>query len=432
MRVEPDGLIGAVLAAQGSGLKAMINGPGGCRSRAVNLYRELSMEYVKEEDNCCASKYMSRQSMLPCTYLNSDDMILGSGNKITDGLSSVSKVTDRDIVLIDTLGATIQVTDRALSVSRSGAEDRVLLADEDLSSMSMAEGYDLTLREILRRKNGGSERKGSVVVLGYTVADSSWMFGKRNITELLALCDVHDIVFLGCDGDPSAAEAAKGCSFAVSIHPEMTVLTSQELEKHGIRTLNPKCGSPIGYDSIRSFVTEISEMAGTSPDGVLKRIDEEENSVKRILMNSDKDIRVLRGQLMTVEGIPSDILPLMEWMYDLFLLVPGSVRNRFCSDSIYQKDIDAFLGEIGCSDAYSNDTDVLGTTAMFADGLSSELYKIDHPMASCVPISMPYAKKVELVDRSLVGLGGARNILDTLANSIGRFSCGQPTMADFR
>jgi hypothetical protein len=119
-------------------------------------------------------------------------------------------------------------------------------------------------------------------------------------------------------------------------------------------------------------------------------------------------------------------------MYDLFLLVPGSVRNRFCSDSVYQKDIDAFLGEIGCSDAYSNDTDVLSTAVMFADGLSSELYKIDHPIASCVPISMPYAKKVELVDRSLVGLGGARNILDTLANNIGRFSCGQPTMADFR
>ena len=370
--------------------------------------------------------------MLPCTYLNSDDMILGSGNKITDGLSSVSTVTDRDIVLIDTLGATIQVTDRDLAVSRAGADGRVLLADEDLSSVSMAEGYDMTLREILRRKDGWNGGKGPVAILGYTMADSSWMFGKKNITELLALCDVHDAVFLGCDGDPAATEAAKGCSFAISLHPEMTALTSQELKYHGIDTLIPECGSPIGYDSMRSFVTEVSEMAGTSPDRAVSAINREENAVKRILINNDKDVRVLRGQLMTVEGIPSDILPLMEWLYDLFLLVPGSVRNRFCSESPYQDRIDTFLEGIGCGNAYSDVTDELYTFALFCDGLSAELYKEDHPTASCVPISMPYAKKAELVDRSLVGFGGARNILDTLINGIGRFSCGQPTMADFR
>ena len=183
---------------------------------------------------------------------------------------------------------------------------------------------------------------------------------------------------------------------------------------------------------MRSFVKMISEKAGTSPDRALARIDEEEDSVKKVLINSDKDIRVLRGQPMTVEGIPSDILPLMRWIYDMFLLVPTSVRNRFCSSSPYQRDIDSFLEGIGCGNAYSEGTDPLSTYAVFSDGLSSELYKLEHPMASCIAISMPYAKKVELVDRSLVGLGGARNILDTLANGIGRFSCGQPTMADFR
>ena len=90
MRLGPDGFLGAVLAAEGCGAKAMINGPGGCRSRTLNLWRELSIEYGGEESGCCRSKYLSRQSHLPCTYLNSDDMVLGSGNKMTDGLRSVS------------------------------------------------------------------------------------------------------------------------------------------------------------------------------------------------------------------------------------------------------------------------------------------------------------------------------------------------------
>ena len=151
MMTEPDGILGTVLAAQGCGLKAMINGPGGCRSRTVNLYRELSVEYSGEESGCCRSKYMSRQSNIPCTYLNSDDMILGSGNKISDGLSSVASATDKDIVLIDTLGASVQVTDMEAAVKRSGTEDRVILTEGDLSGLSLAEGFDRTVRSVMER-----------------------------------------------------------------------------------------------------------------------------------------------------------------------------------------------------------------------------------------------------------------------------------------
>ena len=432
MKVGPDGMMGAILAAQGFGLKAMINGPGGCRSRAVNLYRELSSEYFPEEERCCSSKYMSRQSHLPCTYLNSDDMILGSGNKIADGLSSVSEVTDRDIVLIDTLGATIQVTDRDDAVRRSGTSGRVVLANEDLSSMSMAEGYDMTAVEILRHSEIVSGKKGKAAVIGYTMADASWRFGMRNIRELFSLCGIDDVMFIGCDPDGPPIGRIGECSFAVTIHPELTSGLSKELSKMGIKTIVPKCGSPIGYDSMRSFVKEISEMAGTSPDRALSAIDTDELTVKRVLMNSDKDIRGLRGQLMAVEGLQSDIYPLMTWMYDLFSLVPGSVRRMFSDSSVYDSKIDSFLEGIGCVGCIDADIDPTETAAVFMDGLSAELYAMDHPQTSCVGISMPYAKKAELVDRSLVGIGGARTILDTLINGIGRFSCGQPTMADFR
>jgi nitrogenase molybdenum-iron protein alpha/beta subunit len=433
MMTEPDGFLGAVLAAQGCGLKAMINGPGGCRSRTVNLYRELSVEYSGEESGCCRSKYMSRQSNIPCTYLNSDDMILGSGNKISDGLSSVASATDKDIVLIDTLGASVQVTDMEAAVKRSGTEDRVILTDGDLSGLSLAEGFDRTVRSVMERTGLASgERKNSVAILGYSLADSSWLYGKRNISEILALLGITDVVFVGCGSDKEAIRKAGTCSASISIHPEMSSLTAEYLSDMGVRNITPRVGSPIGYPSIRSFVTQVSDALGLSPDTALHAVDEEERAVKKILNNCDKDIRGFRGQLMTLEAIPSDLLPLMEWMYDMFSLVPGSVRYRFSKTSPYDERITSFLDAVGCSGALGAEADPLATHAVFSDGLSARLYSMEHPHASCVEIGMPYSRKTELTDKSLVGFGGARYLLDSLVNDIGRFSCGQPTMADFR
>ncbi len=433
MMTEADGFLGAVLASQGCGMKALINGPGGCRSRTVNLYRELSIEYGGEERDCCRSKYMSRQSSIPCTYLNSDDMILGSGNKIADGLSSVSSTTSKDVVLIDTLGASIQVTDREEAVRRSGTEGRTVLSDEDLSGMSMAEGYDDTVRRILEHTGlEDGERKGSVAVLGYGLADSSWRHGMRNISELLALLGVTDVTFVGCDSDPSSLRRAGSCSVSVSVHPEMSAATSSMLSGKGVDEVVLSAGSPIGYGSMRSFVTEMSGSLGLSPDRALGAIDAEERYVKKVLNNCDKDVRGLRGRPMTVETIPSDACPLMEWMYDMFSMVPGSYRPRFCTSSPYDGRIDSFLEGVGCAGARTSPTDPMSTYAFFSDGLTARLYKNDHPVISCVEVCMPFSRKTELTDRSLVGLGGARYLVDSLINDIGRFSCGQPTMADFR
>lgn len=433
MRTEADGFLGAVLAAQGCGMKALVNGPGGCRSRTVNLYRELSIEYNGEEKDCCRSKYMSRQSSIPCTYLNSDDMILGSGNKIADGLSSVSSVAGKDIVLVDTLGASIQVTDREAAVERSGTGGKVVLADEDLSGMSMAEGYDRTVRSVMEHFGiSDGERKGSVAILGYGLADSSWRYGMRNINEMLALLGIDDVVYVGCDSDASVLRSAGECSLSISVHPEMSARTAELLENHGVRNLVPTTGSPIGYDSVRSFLTEVSDSLGLSPDKALKAVDDDERYVKKVLNNCDKDIRGTRGQPFTIETIPSDAFPLMRWLYDMFSLVPGSYKPRFCRDSPYDAKIDSFLEETGCPDARTSAPDPLCTYAYLSDGLSAELYKLEHPMTSCLGVCMPFARKTELVDRSLVGIGGARYILDAFVNGIGRFSCGQPTMADFR
>lgn len=435
MRNEPDGLIGAVIAAEGCGAKAFINGPGGCRSRALNLWRELSEAYAGEEEGCCRSKFLSRQSHLPCTYLNSDDIVLGSANKIAEGLGSVAKATEGTMVLIDTLGASVQVADREAAAARSGAGDRVVLADPDLSSMPMADGYDSTLARLaahagLRGRTEDGERR--VCVLGYSIADPSWIQGRRSLTALLREAGADDVVFAGCGCTEEDIARSGDSGLCVLLRPEMSARTSALYRDNGVPVLTPSRGAPIGYDATRSLVREVAGALGTDPTEALAHVDAEEREVRSVLMSSDKDARSLRGYGMSLTGMASEVLPLMRWMYDYFTLVPVSVDVVRCGPSPYDGEMRSFLEGIGCSDALGRDASAPGADVWFGDGLSAAYYKDAHPTAACVGISMPFAEKCQILDRGIMGTGGCRYILDSVINGTGLFRCGQPTMADFR
>ncbi len=433
MITEPDGFLGAVLAAEGCGADALINGPGGCRSRAINIWRELSAEYAGDNPCCCESKYYSRQSHLPCTYLNSEDMILGSGNKIADSLRSVASVSDRPVVLIDTLGASLQATDREKAVRDSDTEKKTILSDEDLAHLSLSEAFDGTMSALV--ENAGLQsglKKNAVSILGYSYADSSWNFGKENITHLLNLMGLEVLCYPGC-GSTKTQVSESGLSEAViQIHPEMSGSTSELYRSNGCKVICPEMGSPIGFASIRSFITEVADATGASPDKALKAVDDEEQRIVRILRNCDKESRSFRGYCSAYNGMPSDIYPLMRWMYDYFGLLPSSVETVFCRDSPYSGKIRDFLGKIGCSEAYGSRIRGTGLKALFTDGYAAREYKDIYPTVPCIEITMPFVRKGEFTDRSLVGIGGCRYILDSLINGLGEFKCGQPTMADFR
>lgn len=433
---EPDGFLGAVLATQSvTGLKALINGPGGCRSRALNMVRELSLSYGGEDQCCCQSQFMSRISLMPCMYLNEEDIILGSGPKITEGLADIISKTGSDVVLIDTLGATVQVVDREEAVAKSGFADKVILTDEDLSDLSFSEGFDDTLLRILQHYIGGPApvKKTSVNILGYSMADRSWDFGKREIIRMLALLGVEVVAFVGCDTSVTDLRNSAGAEMNILIHPEFSIRTAcWYKERFGIDYLIPSEGTPVGYDSIRSFVKEVAFRLHVNAADALEYIDREENSVCAVIRNYDRFANSLRSSSMALEGVPSDVLPIAKLLYGYFNLFPCSVRLRHMNGNLVDNRVLGFLKYLGREDALGGPRDFASLRVLMSDGLTCDAYAIEHPETNCIGICLPFRDTVPLTDRCLVGFSGTRNILDAVMNGIGRFICGQPIPADFR
>ena len=436
MNNEPDGFLGAVIAAQGvKGLKAMINGPGGCRSRTMNLLREMILEYRGDDSCCCRSKYMSRVSMLPCTFLNADDIILGSAGKITDGLKSVIGGTGSDVVLVDTLGATVQVVDRERAVMESGYAEHVILADDDLSSMSVSEGFDDTMVRILARyvRSPVQTAQVSVNVLGYTIADRSWDYGKREISRMLISLGVSKIRFIGCDSSVEELAESSSASLNVLIHPEFSIGTAKWYrDTYGVPYLVPSAGSPIGFDSVRSFLAEVADALKLDPSDALKDVDEVESHVIKVIQNYDKLANSLRGCSMVMKGLPSDLLPISSFLYDYFNLVPKSVALAAVSREAGSDGLERFLESVGLRDSIGAPVPEENVRVIVSDGYSAERCRQEDPVVTGVGILFPYPDTVPLTDHCLVGISGTLNLLDQLLNGLQRFTCGQPTACDFR
>ncbi len=421
------------MAAEGiRGMEAVINGPGGCRSRAQILMKELIREYEPEDAGCCSSRYFSRQSRLPCTYLNSKDMISGSTDKMSDCIKSISSVSDSDLVIIDTLGASVQVTDGKSIIERSEHPERVMLTGRNLSSMSFYEGFDDTMMKIATHlgTGRGDTVSGSVNILGYNYSDSGWEFGKKELEHLLLSAGAEKVAFIGCDCAKEDIRNAGTAELNILIHPECSAKTAEYFRKEfGTPYLVPELGSPVGYPSIVSFIGEVSDFFGTDPSAPAGEVLADRGEVNRILMNSEKSAGSLRGGGLSITGMPSDVLPISEWMYAHLSLVPEHVKAT--AESHHSERLREFLGGIGRLDALEAESPC-DCTVVFTDGMTAERMRAGNPGAAYVQTSMPYSFRTSFVNRSLVGVGGCRYILDEIINGLGTFHCGQPTMVDFR
>lgn len=423
MNVRPDGILGAIVGSEGMGLTdTMVNGAGGCRSRAQIMLNELDPVYRGEVAGCCSSKYFGRQSRLPCTYVNGDDIVFGTSPKVSDGVSSVSGVTGRRVLLVDTLGVSLVCSDNSLS----GAEPLEL--EGDLSSMTFDEGYDLAAEAVLRSSGISDDPRPGVNILGYGLPDPGWTYGMGEIRSLLSMMGVRVNAFVGCVDSLEAISSSGGSDLCVMVHPERCHRVASFYKELGIPSLRPSCGSPVGYRATKSFLAEIANRLGIDPSPAIEAVDRDEQAVRMMLMKSDRAADGLRARTFSVQGCSSTVLPLTRWMTDVFAMVPGAVRVE---DEEYAPEISSYLDGMGFGRAFGAE-DEGEIDVYFTDGLKASKGRLERDVPAYVEIGMPRGRALDLMGRCLVGRPGCRYILDEMLNGVTRFRCGQPKYADLR
>lgn len=425
--MEPDGLLGAIIASESLGMtQTLVDGAGGCRSRAQIVLHELIQEYIPVDPSRYASGYFSRQSRMPCTYLNGDDLVFGARDKVADGFRTVTGSTGSGAALLDTLGASLLCTDTGGLEDGSGKGP--VTVDGDLSAMSFREGYDAMTASILEDAVAPSDQDGSVNILGYGIQDIGWRTGEAELRRLLGAMGVRVNAVPGCMPTSEEVGSMGMASLNVMLRPELCGRTADALRRiTGAEALRLSMGAPVGYAATRSLVREVAEALDRDPAPALAIVDADEREVRGILTNYERLPLGLHARGFSADGESSTVYPLLRWMHGTFGMAP---RRIACTDGEYSGEIRRYLEEAGfddpemCSEGESE--------VVFTDGLSALRGDLDGGPTAFVEVRMPRGRKVDLMGRCLIGTAGCRYILDSVFNGIRRFRCGQPAELDLR
>lgn len=430
MILKSDGTLGATLASESLQLTdTLINGAGGCRSRTQILLRDLQSSYREEDTRCCESKYFSRQSRLPCTYINGNDIVFGTGAKVSDGISSVSGVTGKRTSVVETLGASLICTDYA-RISGTGTD--VIPLDADLSSMTLEEGYDFAMCRILGCVLPESSERTpdpSVNILGYGITDLGWEYGLEELRGLFSSMGVRVLCAPGCMPSEDEVMDSRNAWLNVMVHPGICGDTAgMYRERFDIPCLRPKSGAPVGYRATRSFIVQVADSLGVDPAPALEMIDGDESRVLCMLKCYNKGVNMLRWRKFSIKASSSELYPLMRWMHDVFAMVPDSIIP---TDAEYLPEIASYLESIGKSDCLMSPIRRVNDI-VFTDGIECSYGRAEGGVTSYVEVRPPGIRGLNLVGRCMVGTVGCRYVLDEMLNGIVRFRCGQPTSVDMR
>ncbi len=289
------------------------------------------------------------------------------------------------------------------------------MCENGLSRFSCAPFDERVAAEVEKvRPEIGDSNGRRVNILGYGGVDIGRESGMAAIREMLSLMDVEVVSFVGIDPPEKLAESGSA-DFNIMIHPECARRTADWYSENlGIPYVEPSMGAPVGYDSIRRFLKEVSDVTDMEDDRAREVLDKE---MEDILRGTEDILRTIDWRPMGFEGLPSDILPIMEWMHSLFSVDTDYVIPLGTSDPRDMEGVEAFLRGIGCPDAVGGD-EHSALAIVFSDRTETDVFWgcFQGPSRVCIE-TLPSDRRAS-EGSSLMWLEGCRYLISTISKVI--------------
>ena len=416
---RPDGILGVALAFEGiSDAATIINGPTGCKSypawfsehsypcRDKDCYTDDHFKYYK--------KFFFTQPRVPCTYMDSDDYIMGTRGKLDEVFEDVRTLKPSLIGIINSPGASLI----GETLSLKAEEGVVIRIEGPLPSIPLGVGFQDAMIKILEALSPKRhERKKGVNFVGMSIWDLNWEDSINDLKQLLGLCGVTVNTVIGAGCSVSELRESGSAELNVIIHrdfgAEIAKWYERELE---VPYVESKFGAPVGFDALEDWILRICEKLDADPSNAMKRIKEQRQRVAHVLLALYTVHKPTVGHTFSVVANGAIVYPVITFLYDYLGLLPVAVNTG--TDRSFDKEISQFMEE--------NDLDVsenvFDTPAdvMIGDGGSVASAEYRGIVIGGYDVSRPGRVIVGIKERPILGLDGTMLLLDAVMNTVRR------------
>ena len=412
--VRMDGFLSSIMAADSIiGCRAVMHGPGGCRTHTSRLSAtRMLRDYEVRE-----GPFYFNHPRVPCTYVDDEDYVNGADYKVTELLDTVN---DAEVcVVIASPGTSLIGDDLNGAAYRSSFKGITVIPEYCHMSEPAHAGYDSTIADIVKSVcKKKPTRKGTANILGLPIILEGW---ETTVSEFKGYLEAMGIEVLACVGAGCTVDELKESSaaeFNVSIFKEYCAETVSEYEQFGIKTIFSE--TPIGFASTKSWIHNAAQFFGVDPTPALEILHAAEIRASRVLKARLTEGFVARCATFSVQVDSSLVLPLTKWLYGYLSMFPECIAVCDWWDAEYRKELDEFLASVHCSGATSKPIESSRCDVLLSDGLTAKIFEKKGICSIGIDVWLPSKHRMNFVDRPILGAKGAMRILDDIFYDIQR------------
>ncbi|MCM1987041.1 nitrogenase component 1 [Methanococcoides seepicolus] len=422
MTFIPDALTGSIFAVESiEDCCVVLNSPTGCKFYHAHISNQQYPRESSLDPLSFAEEFYFGQPRVPCTYLDEDDYVAGSSEKLLSILPNVAPRQKGPVVVINSPGATLIGDNLKYTFKETGLEQQCVAVESVDFSRPAPEGFEKTLLEILKKyvSNPGRSSSEKVNIIGLSVSHKHWEGTIKEIKRLLELMgiEVATVIPAGCTIDE--IKASSGASFNIILCAEYGLQAAKWYEQEfGIPYVLCPHGAPVGFDATISFLNSIAEKMNVDASRALEDISQARKTAYRKIARYNSLTGLPKGATFSIQADSSLALPLTKWLYYYLGMAPMAVKILPGGNPEYEKALCDFMEDIGFTDEWDIFPGDQPVDIAIADGHTVESLRNQNMCRNGIEIALPAGEYLDMVQKTYMGTTGALMILEEVLNGI--------------
>ena len=420
--ITPDSLTGAILAVEGiRDACVVLNGPTGCKFYHSAISDSQYIRSLSFDPLGYSEGFYFGQSRVPCTYLDGDDYVYGSGDKLSKILQSVMKKDFRLIAIINSPGAALIGDDLERFLEQEVRGVPCFSLENTGYSGSFGTGYQNAMIKALEtiEMRPRKVRERTVNLIGLCIYQKYADNDYRALSRLMATCGIEVVSAPGATDSVERISHLTEAALNVVIYPEYGAEIAKMLEaRHGIPHLILEDGPPIGFDATLAFVRRICEALDVDPTPATETIERARARAYLYLARFSSLLGLPKGALFSVKAEASTAYTLTRWLTGYLGMVPAAISILPEAETSFVPRVTEFLDRIDHREALQNP--ILETPAhlVLADGNTIAGVKLAGQKCCGMEISLPTLGYLDITEKHLLGEQGALFLLEQIINGL--------------
>ncbi|MCL1879275.1 MAG: oxidoreductase [Actinomycetia bacterium] len=419
---EPDGLTGAIFAIEAIADAAVVlNGPTGCKFYHSAISDSQFPRNADYDPLSFAERCYFGQPRVPATYLDSDDYIFGSGDKLAEVLAVLVKKGFSLIAVVNSPGAALIGDDLDRLLDSELANVAHLAIENTGFSGDFGSGFQTALGKLVDFLDlPPTERMPkSVNLLGISLNQKYFQHNYAAVRELLALCGISTVCAFGATDRLTDIHQARTAALNVVLCPETGLETAEKLlGDWGTPYVLAAAGQPIGFEASAALVSQVTSVLGadaTAAELVLERARAE--SYLHLARYSSL-LGLPKGALYSLSAPASAAYPLARWLSSYLGMIPAAIELLGGADGGLKEQLSAYLDAIGHASALGQPVVETPTQLIMADGDTIAAARLMGQRACGIEIGYPSLNYLDITRKQLYGPEGALFLLEQIMNGL--------------